>query len=118
MGKWLNVYKEKNSAQIANQGADIADVGLAWDEEQTIQKCELMFERQNKRYPAGALEFVYSDRPDLVKALQAAEENYTQAWHKRDMAGCRKALPAIEAAIAKIIQAYELEQGLWPPGRD
>lgn len=92
---------------------------LKWDEEKALQECELMFGQLNKRYPKGALEFAYASRPDLVKALQAAEESYTQAWHRRDMAGCRKALPAVEAAIVTIIEAYELEeQGIWPTGRD
>lgn len=90
----------------------------SWDEEAIIRLYVDMLARQNKRYPKGALEFVYSDRPGLVTALQAAEDEYTQAFHRQDMARCRQAISAIEKAISAIIEAFELENDLWPPGRD
>lgn len=89
-----------------------------WDKEKILQECELMFERLNKRYLKGALEFTYTDRPDLVSALQATEDEFNKAYCLGDMANCRRVLSDVEAVITSIVEAFELENDMWPPGRD
>ena len=91
---------------------------LRWDEEKINQAYVDMLARANQRYTPGALKFADENRTNLMKQFKECENTYTEAHHRQDMTGCRKAIAGVEAAIKAISEAFELENDIWPEGRD
>jgi hypothetical protein len=90
----------------------IAENDQHWSEPAALGLFHAALNRIRQRFPADCIGWAKANRPKLWGAVLDAEAQYNQAFHRQDMAGCRRAAAGYEQAFGVLIDTYNQKRVL------
>jgi len=83
-----------------------------WDEPAALGQFRAALNRIRRQFPENCITWAKDNRPELWQAVLDAQEEFDQAFHGQDMAGCRRAAAGYERAFDELISTYNQQRPL------